>query len=386
MCVPPFLPGGSEAVGCVRVVVVLLCVAVGVVHIRSLRAPAWAKCVHVARITRVRACYVSCVWRRRQRWRRRRRRRRRAQAPEVPLHSRGAMDELEKDLEKGIGWLLKHGAVEKGLELLDGGFVRLDSALHVLSRSSGSGGGCSPSIEVVKHMVKKSRRRDGTPRFELTTCAELRTIHPLTPDCLAGVSDKELVIRHTTVEDPQQVSRLSKRASVACQSRSSMLGSSESWRDVEDFKTSLGLENPLLYGLDSGEELLAVRAASKAGEKEGALKKNASILLERVGIKKDDVKRVRDEVDTVRHAFAAGFPTQVIDMHVMLVRAKKAGLRAIGIGPHEKGARHAAYVAIAATAASTEGFIGHSMLEIFYKSASRPEDIVPPEVARGTHP
>ena len=40
MCVPPFLPGGSEAVGCVRVVVVLLCVAVGVVHIRSLRAPA----------------------------------------------------------------------------------------------------------------------------------------------------------------------------------------------------------------------------------------------------------------------------------------------------------------------------------------------------------
>ena len=291
---------------------------------------------------------------------------------EVPLHSRGAMDESEKELQKGLGWLLKHGAAEKGLELLDGGFVRLDLALRELS-----GRARSASIEAVKQVVEKSRRQDGTPRFELTTGAEFRTNHLLTPDCpsVSDVSDEDFLIRHTRCESPQQFSRLSRRAR---QSRFSMLGSSESWSDVENFKTSLGLESPLWYRSDNGEELLAVRAASKAGEKEGALKKNASILLERVGIKKDDVKRVRDEVDTVRHAFAAGFPTQVIDMHVMLVRAKKAGLRAIGIGPHEKGARHAAYVAIAATAASTEGFIGHSMLEIFFKSASRPADIVPP--------
>ena len=157
-----------------------------------------------------------------------------------------------------------------------------------------------------------------------------------------------------------------------------MLGSSESWSDVEDFKTSLGLENPFWYRLDSGgEELLVV--ASKAGEEEGALQENASILLKRVGIKKDDVELVRDEGDTVRHAFAAGFPTQAIDMHVMLARAEKAGLRAVGLGPHKKVASRAAYVAIAATAASTEGFIGHSMLEKFVESTlRRPADTFPP--------
>ena len=288
----------------------------------------------------------------------------------MPLHSRGAMDESEKELQKGLGWLLKHGAAEKGLELLDGGFVRLDLALRRLS-----GRARSASIEAVKQVVEKSRRQDGTPRFELTTGAEFRTNHLLTPDCpsVSDVSDEDFLIRHTRCESPQQFSRLSRRAR---QSRFSMLGSSESWSDVENFKTSLGLESPLWYRSDNGEELLAVRAASKAGEKEG--KENASILLERVGINKDAVELVRDEGDTVRHALAAGFPTQAIDMHVMFAHAEKAGLRAVGLGPHKKVASHAAYVAIAATAASTEGFIGLSMLEKFVASTRRPADTFPP--------
>ena len=94
------------------------------------------------------------------------------------LNPQDSLDELSRE----IGWVLKHGTQQRGVELNSDGFAAVSSlvdALHSMKRIHAN------REEVIKAVVRKSLRSDDLHAFP-TTATNVRRIHELTNALIQG--------------------------------------------------------------------------------------------------------------------------------------------------------------------------------------------------------